>query len=225
MIKINLTPPDELESKFWYLPEALGCIVAAFIFYSGVSIYFDYIKDEINENQKQIAEYQKSYNALADDLARFSSLDADIKDLDSKISSLKEIISSKFVKYKILITLEHLHNLKPEGVWFSEIHIKNLIDVSYKAYALDNILVAEYLSSLEATKNQVVNNSDVRSYIYFEDVKLIRSVAEKDSVFSLGLGKPVSVEIRARVSEHQKPTNVLQSDPVSALFPSVQGRM
>lgn len=176
MIKINLAPVDELESPVWYVPDVALILVVALAGFLGVKFYLGSVRAEIDSLTTSRDSFRKSYTQLAPDLEKFKSLDANIKTLRNKLDSLKDITISKVARYKPIIVLEHLQNLKPDGVWFWSVKIiGNANKVQIYGQTYDNLLLAEFLSSLQATATDVSDPNDLRSQVYFTDVRLEQS--------------------------------------------------
>lgn len=176
MIKINLAPVDELESPIWYVPDVALVLVVALAGFLGVKFYLGSMRTEIDTLTTSRDSFLKSYTQLAPDLEKFKSLDANIKTLRNKLDSLKDITISKVARYKPIIVLEHIQNLKPDGVWFWTVKIvgnQNKVQIYGQTY--DNLLLAEFLSSLQATATDVSDPNDLRSQVYFTDVRLEQS--------------------------------------------------
>jgi hypothetical protein len=174
VIKINLCPLDELESQYWYLPDlavAAVCLLASFL---GVQYYLGTIQEEIDKVTESKVSLEDSYQKLAPDLERFKDLDADIAALNSKLQALRSITVSKISKYKPVIVTEHLQNLKPEGAWYTEIKvgIDGKDGFELKGQAFDSLLIAELLGAIRSTELQEVDESDLRTQVYFTDIQL-----------------------------------------------------
>lgn len=175
MIKINLAPQDEIESPYWFLPEVLIIIISLGLSWYGVQMYLSDIENDISELQTQTESLRANYRTLKRETAEFDNLDKDIQKLNEKLNSLKNITISKISRFKPVILLEHLQNLKPDGLWFNYISDNSKSKVlTIVGKAFDSILVAEFMSSLEATKTQGVDDSDLRTQVYFEKIQLER---------------------------------------------------
>ena len=133
------------------------------------------IQDEIVRVDEERRDFEKSYRRLKPDLERFAQLTKEVEQLKKKLNSLKQITVSKIARYKPIIILEHLQNLKPEGVWFT--HLKDESDnsiIRLTGRSFDNLLVAEFLSALLATRLQEVDSTDIRTQVYFSSAYLGR---------------------------------------------------
>lgn len=119
MIKINLTPVEELENPYWWIPDLTVLLLALAISLGGVYIYVSTVEAEIAaqeaDKNRMIAETQ----ALTSDVERYNSLNQKIEQLESKKFSLKRITESKLVRFLPIILLENIQNLKPAGVWLT----------------------------------------------------------------------------------------------------------
>jgi Tfp pilus assembly protein PilN len=123
MIKINLCPLDELDSPYWYVPDVVAAAIVAVAVFFATQYYLGNIQDQIDVVVAEAASLDENTAKLTPDLEKFKNLGKDIADLNSKLSALKSITVSKISKYKPVIILEHLQNLKPEGVWFETVRI------------------------------------------------------------------------------------------------------
>jgi hypothetical protein len=177
MIKINLCPIDELETPYWYLPDVIILVLVCLLSYYGVDFYFASIQEEINSTQEKIASLQASTNQLAPDLERFKSLDNDVRSLSDKLKSLQKITVSKMEKFTPIIALEHIQNLKPQGLWYTEFSMKNAesVEFSLKGIAFDNLMTAELLTSMRATAYNEIDPTDLRSQVFFDKLTLIET--------------------------------------------------
>ena len=175
MIKINLAPIEELENKFWYLPEILMAAMIGIGGHMGVQFYLSQIETEMTNLMDEKRDFDKSYRRLKPDLERFDSLNKEVDQLKKKLNSLRQITVSKIVRYKPVILLEHLQNLKPEGLWFNYLKddsSDNIIRLVGGAF--DHLLVAEFMSALTETRILEVDAADVRTQVYFPRVHLER---------------------------------------------------
>ena len=175
MININLSPIEERENKFWFLPDLILLVLIGLGGYAATNFYLGQIQDEIVRVDEERRDFEKSYRRLKPDLERFAQLTKEVEQLKKKLNSLKQITVSKIARYKPIIILEHLQNLKPEGVWFT--HLKDESDnsiIRLTGRSFDNLLVAEFLSALLATRLQEVDSTDIRTQVYFSSAYLGR---------------------------------------------------
>ena len=172
MIRVQLCPEDELESQFWYWPDVTVAVVVALVGYLTVQFYFDEILLQVDAANQEAENFKQSYNELLPDIQKFNNLEKDKAELTKKLSSLKSITVSKISKFKPLIVMEHFQNLKPQGVWYNSLEIQQSGQFIMEGQALDNILVAELMTSLISTKSTEAEENDLRSQIYFDGIKL-----------------------------------------------------
>lgn len=175
MIKINLCPIDELENRFWWVPDAVILAAVALTAYFGVDYYMNSLEQQIAIVQQETSELQEKHEQLKPDLARFKSLDADISSLQTKIESLKNITVSPIAKYKPIIALEHLHNLSPEGLWYSSIKLAENSSFEVVGEVFDNLLLSEMIANLRSTESQIDDKSDLRTQVQFSGLKLVQT--------------------------------------------------
>lgn len=179
MIKINLCPIDELQSPYWWIPDvvvgaavAVGALVA-------VQWHLGQIQLQIEETTAKTEEIRENEQKLASDLRRYANMEKDESELRNKLTALQQITVSKISKYKPLIAVEHLANLRPEGVWYHGFKVGDQDGDSFelKGQAFDNLLVAELLTSLNSTASQDPDESDLRTLIFFSRVELDQTAA------------------------------------------------
>lgn len=131
MIKIQLCPVDELESQFWWVPDVGTCALVFLLSFFSVQYYLGSLQDDIDASLAKKQSLVDSTKKLEPDLLRFKELKNNISELNSKLEALKSITISKVARYKPVIVLEHLQNLKPEGVWFKSLRL-GFFDVTGK---------------------------------------------------------------------------------------------
>ena len=151
----------------------LVVVLAASVF--SIQAYLGGIRDGIETANNQVQTKGVALEEITKETAKYDQLDQDIVKLNQKLMALKNITVSKISKYKSVILLEQLQNLKPEGVWFNYIGDNtagNKLTIVGKSF--DNILVAEFMTALSATKTQDLDESDLRTQIYFEEIRLER---------------------------------------------------
>jgi hypothetical protein len=179
VIKINLCPIDELENQYWYVPDLAVAVMICLACYFGVDYYLNMIEDEIAVVNQETVELGEKFDQLQPDLERFKTLDADIQELRTKIESLKSITVSRISKYKPIIALEHLHNLSPEGLWYKELKLTKDQTFEITGEAFDNLLLSELIGNLRATESQIDDKSDLRTQVYFSQIRLSETTISK----------------------------------------------
>jgi len=170
LIKINLTPIVELESQFWWWPDAVAAASAFIIGFYIISYLETDLRGQIELKTQENAAITSQVNALEPEMKKFKNLEGDIAKLRVKLDALSKITSSKESRYKTVIVMEHIQNLKPEGLWFKEVNIKDEPkgEVVIEGYAFDNALVAEFMTSLKSTYLMQWESKDLRSHIVNE---------------------------------------------------------
>jgi Tfp pilus assembly protein PilN len=119
VIKINLTPVEELENPYWWIPDLAVLLLALAISLGGVYIYVSSVEAEIAVQEADKNRMAAETQALTADVERYNSLNQKIEQLESKKFSLKRITESKLVRFLPIILLENIQNLKPAGVWLT----------------------------------------------------------------------------------------------------------
>ncbi len=119
MIKINLTPFEELDNPRWWVPDAVILAIVFALTFGGVSFYISMIESEITQKEQEIANMQAETTNLQADVSKFNELNQKISTLDTRKNALKRITESKLIRYLPVILLENIQNLKPEKVWLT----------------------------------------------------------------------------------------------------------
>ena len=171
MIRINLVPKEELESQVWFLPDLIILLLVGFALFTFVDGQMSGIRDSIALVTANRDDFSEKTKQIQPTLERFKSLGKDKENLMVKLRALQMITDSKIAKYRPLIAIEHLQNLKPESVWLSSLNVEDN-KIEFEAFALDNILVAEFITALKSTQFQDIDPSDLRTQVYFSDVTL-----------------------------------------------------
>jgi len=246
MIKINLCPIDELENQYWYVPDLVVTALVGVAVFLALQFYLGTIQNEIDVVLADVASLEESTANLSPDLERFKHLGKDISDLNSKLNALTSITVSKIAKYKPVIVLEHLQNLRPEGVWFESVRIgfgdpvakggaagatnqppdqaASEDSFEIRGQAFDNILTAEFMTAIRSTDSQDIDSADLRTQVYFNDLTLVEANIGKGSS-SRGFAElalfPV-FSVRGYFRERSAPALPVKPDqmPIGAVQPS-----
>ena len=209
MIKINLCPLDEIDSPYWYVPDVIAATIVAVAVFFATQYYLGNIQDQIDGLVAEAASLDENTAKLTPDLEKFKNLGKDIAELNAKLSALKSITVSKISKYKPVIILEHLQNLKPDGVWFETVRIGFNVSAAkavtaggaglpqpaesaqaqevnedgfeVKGQAFDHILTAEFMTAIRSTENQEIDSGDLRTQVYFNELALIDANINKSA--------------------------------------------
>lgn len=174
MIKINLCPIDELESPYWWIPDvAVAAVVATGAFFA-VQWHLGQIQQEIDDTKAKVEEISANEQKLATDLRRYDNMEKDERELETKLAALQSITVSKIAKYKPLVVIEHLANLRPEGIWYQFFKVGDATGDTFelKGQGFDNLLVAELMTALKSTASQEADETDLRTLVYFDNVAL-----------------------------------------------------
>ena len=156
LIKINLAPPEELENPLWFIPDVAAFIVVAMISYFIVDSSLEKIRDEIELANIQAQELSDQNVRLKSQIKRFDELNNIKENLTRKRDAVEKITSSSLDRYLPIIILEHIQNLKPEGIW-----LKN---ISFMKTEANNELAAVNTQSAGATNNNTGNFSEGPNY-------------------------------------------------------------
>ena len=121
MIKINLAPAEELASPFWWAPDAIVfssvfgiAMLTSFLILSNITGQID----TVNAEKSKLDQENES---LKGDVDRYASISKEIAELQRIKESYSRITETKLARYLPIIILEHLQNLKPQGVWFTKV--------------------------------------------------------------------------------------------------------
>lgn len=121
MITINLTPVEELENPYWWIPDVGVLLLVVSIGLGGVFFYIHTIQSEIALSEAEKSRLIEETNALSPNVEKYNSLNTKISALDSKKVALQRITESKLIRYLPIILLENIQNLKPDGVWLNSL--------------------------------------------------------------------------------------------------------
>lgn len=180
MIEINLAPPEELENHHWFVPDLAVILIFGLLSYGSVLLFLEAARGSIEQKRSEVERVSSDYKRMQPDVQKFMDLSKQVTLLEQKIQSIGLITASKIDRYMPVVLLEHLQNLKPEGVWLTEL-IQNHRDsvLTLSGGAVDSLYIAEFMSTLDALKHQVPSSSDIRTLIYFERVYLDRVLTGK----------------------------------------------
>ena len=182
MIKINLVPIDELENQLWWVADAAVLLIVACASFFGSQWYLGEIQKEVDETSVRAVSLEDSAKALEPEIERFKSLQDKKTTLNEKLDSLQKITVTKISKFEPVIVLEHLQNIKPEGIWFTALKIGLPAKGAFKinGNGFDNLLVAEFMTGIRSTETQEKDDADLRTHIYFSNINLVSSVVGSD---------------------------------------------
>ncbi len=121
MIKVNLTPFEELDNPRWWIPDALALAVIILLTFGGVYLYIDSIEREIAAEEVEKQNMVTETANLQGEVSKFNDMNKKIAALDNRKNSLKRITESKLIRYLPVILMENIQNLKPDKVWLKGI--------------------------------------------------------------------------------------------------------
>lgn len=221
MIRINLAPIEELDNQFWWLPDAAIFALVLAVTLTGVKFYLGTTEDEIARLQQDQATLEENLRVMEPELQRYQVLNTKIKDLENLGNSLGRITESKLARYLPIILLEHIQNLRPEGVWLTGIQFKNRlsvdggttpatsggpVEIEISGQAYDNVILAEFMTLLKATRNQEYDAADLRTQAFFDAVGLYFSdVKTGAEAGAIGGGDTIAFKLGVTFQERAGP--------------------
>jgi Tfp pilus assembly protein PilN len=201
MIRINLVPQEELDNPHWYVPYAVFLLVVLAAGWFAASAHIDAMRNQVSVINASRDSFRENYSRLEPDLLRFSNLQKNKAELSSKLAALQAITVTKISRFKPILVLEHLLNLRPDGVWFSNLTIPvSGSSLTLQGFALDHVLVSEFAALLKATASQDADAADLRTQVYFDDVQLQTAQLGRDGE-AQDLGEVTSWTLNLRFAE------------------------
>lgn len=189
MIRINLAPPIELENKLWFVPDLGLFLLSLFVTWFVVGLSLSYMEGQIEQMHVDSEQFRTDAKRLLPDVKRHENITRQIEQVKDKIRAIEKITVAKTVRYLPVILLENLQKIRPEGLWLNKL-TQNSQDSSLEMVggAFDNLIVAEFMAALEATKKQEIQAKDLRSLIFFPLVSLkqVASEEKKDDKATAG---------------------------------------
>lgn len=119
MIKVNLTPFEELDNPRWWVPDAAILVLVMLITFGGVYFYIDSIEQQIAAKEAEKENMVTETANLQGEVSKFNDLNAKIATLASRKNALQRITESKLIRYLPVILMENIQNLKPDKVWLT----------------------------------------------------------------------------------------------------------
>lgn len=181
MIKVQLCPQEELENKRWFVSDLIVFLGVVAIAVLAMKVQIGEVQLEVDSLVNEKSQFEQRKASLQEQLKKFKTLDEDIANLKSKMEALKSITTSKVAKFRSIVALEHLQVLKPQGVWFRKLTLKDDGSFEIKGGAFDTVLVAEFSLALRETQNKSFVSSDVRSLVFFSDVQIVKTMESPSS--------------------------------------------
>lgn len=175
MISINLTPYEELDNKFWFVPD----IICALIMVVGVHLYAVQMiatqKVKIQKLEEDRAEIERSMENIEEKSKEIETLKDTIREIDKKISDVASVTLSPISRHEGVILVELMQVLKPVGVWYTSMEFRTSNkEIRISGFVHDPLMVAEFVRILRSTRDKTPpeGSEDLRAQVYFERVKL-----------------------------------------------------
>jgi Tfp pilus assembly protein PilN len=121
VIKINLTPYEELENPQWWISDAVMLFLVMAVSFGAVYFYIASVEAEIALRDSDKQRMMEETNAMQSDVTKFNDLNSKIRTLENRKESLSRITESKLVRYLPVILMENIQNLKPDKVWLTSL--------------------------------------------------------------------------------------------------------
>ncbi len=208
MIKINLVPVDELENQLWWVADAAVLLIVACASFFTAQWYLGKIQEQTDEIAARATGLEESTAALQPEIQRYTNLQSKKDALNEKIDALKKITVTKISKFEPVIVLEHLQNLKPEGIWFSKllIGLPKPGEFQILGQGFDNLLVAEFMTGIRSTETQEKDDSDLRTHIFFSNLELVKTAVGNGSSIFPDVGAFPSFELKGVIRDKGEPS-------------------
>jgi len=223
LIRINLAPPSALKDKVWFVPELVFFFIISASVYTGVQFYLKSIEDETAKIRAEIDAINRDTENLSPDIARFEQVSKQIDMLKEKLKSLESLTVSKVGRYMPIIILENIQRMKPNGLWLNTFH-QNSRDqqISITGGSFDNLLIAEFINAINATRTQQIDPQDVRTYVYFSNVLLERIASDvaQQTESSGPVAEKTEMQKALEATEVVKPSNKTAGE--SKIFPELK---
>ena len=175
MIRINLSGTSSVvQSNRWYLFDLIVLAVVVGGGHYGVEYYVSAARDSIRIINTEKEDIMNSVEKLKSEEERYNKIENEIAGLQAKIKAIEDITISVFVRYQPLIVLEHLQVLQPDGVWYNSLSIQDS-SIAITGGAFDNLMIASLISAVDSTKLQGIDYNDIRTYLYFDSNKLLKT--------------------------------------------------
>jgi len=151
MIRINLLPPEERIARTrkgpavpWFAwPVGTGVVLVALAFAS-VAVQ----GSRLRTLQRDISTAQAQTASLAPQIERIGQLAKERADMDLRISLLKRLESSRYVRVQML---DELSRELPDHVWVTAVRETAPGKVQIDGVTFSNLMVADFMQRLEAS--------------------------------------------------------------------------
>ena len=221
MIKINLVPVDELENQLWWVADAAVLLIVACASFFASQWYLGTIQEQTDEISARASGLEDSIRSLESEVSKFDGLTEKEATLNATLKALQNITGdTKIKKFEPVIVLEHLQNLKPEGIWFSKLELGKR-DKTFKIFGqgFDNLLLAEFMTGIRSTETQEKDDSDLRTHIFFAELELVNSAVGSASTTFPDVGTFPSFELSGKVYDKNAGSAPANLDAPEAIEP------
>ena len=173
LININLTPFEELENKSWFVVDlAIALVIAVLVYMFGKSQIAS-MESKIARFDEEIAEFESNIKNVEEGLKEIDDLQSEVDELKGKIASVSAMTDSDVARYESVMLVEFMQVLKPVGMWYQSLNMdSNSKKINITGYVHDPAMVADFMRSLQSTKNNQAGEGDLRSKIYFDSVAI-----------------------------------------------------
>ncbi len=188
----------------------------ALLAYVAPEFIIQQIRDKKELSEKEILKISEELKIVDQDVKAHSMMTQEIQDIESNIGKVAGVGHAKVNRHRPVIVLEHLQNLRPEGVWFWQLDIDDVkSQVKILGQSYDHLLIAEYMSSLMSTMKQNIDPQDLRTQVFFKRASTIDTKIQETprNGFSDLVGYPefnleLDYDIRLQDAQPEQPQSV-----------------
>jgi type IV pilus assembly protein PilN len=151
MIRINLLPPEERIARSrkgpavpWFAWPVGAAVVLVALAFASVAVQ----GSRIRTLQRDIGTAQAQTAALAPQIERIGQLAKERADMDLRISLLKRLESSRYVRVQML---DELSRELPDHVWVTAVRETAPGKVQIEGVTFSNLMVADFMQRLETS--------------------------------------------------------------------------
>ena len=193
LIRINLTPFDELQNKTWWVPDVLAIIAAVFAIKLVSKKLDNQLKEEISRIDAEISDINENIENIKTQSTEISKEQKILDEAEAKLKSYDNVSFSDINRFEFIIIMEYMHTLKPYGMWYKSLNISiSSKNISVDGKVKDPTLISDFLKSLSSTQNQE-DLDDIRNKIYFTDINLQNFGEGRVSLANLNLKKTIPI--------------------------------
>ena len=187
LIKINLTPEDEIRSRTWFIPDLVFASIAVGLIWYFANIEISRLKENLNDTEIQISKTSKKLKGLSDESKKYYTLNARIQIINNKILAINTLTSNLVRHYKPLLLLEILQITRPKNLWLYSIehdYKDSIIKIS--GGAIQSNLIAKYIQSLKNHERMLPKKEKLLRELHISKTALERM---SKSNYTSNLGK------------------------------------